>query len=155
MPRRRGVIGLGNPDRGDDAVGVRVVRALRGRTPEDVTLLEGTQAPLFVFEQLDKFDTLILVDAVRSDARAGTVYCFDGREIPANIRANAISSHGLSVHDAIGLGEALGRLPEVVKVVGIEAAGFDFGAAPSSEVTAAIDAAVRTVLELIRVTEEK
>jgi hydrogenase maturation protease len=34
------VIGVGNPDRGDDGVGRAVVRRLRERVPDDVTLLE-------------------------------------------------------------------------------------------------------------------
>ena len=36
---RRLVIGVGNPDRGDDGVGDEVVRLLAGRTPPDVGLL--------------------------------------------------------------------------------------------------------------------
>ena len=34
------VVGIGNPDRGDDAVGRLVARALRGRVPADVRVVE-------------------------------------------------------------------------------------------------------------------
>ena len=148
-PRRRGVIGLGNPDRGDDAMGILVLRALRGRVPEDVELLEDTGAPLFVLEQFQRFDALILVDAVRSGSPPGTVLCFDGRQIPAGLRARTVSSHGMCVHDALGLGEALGLLPEVIRVVGIEAADFTPGAPMSVETERAVPDAVDAVLREI------
>jgi len=149
MPRRRGVIGLGNPDRGDDAIGILVLRALRGRVPEDVALLEDTGAPLFVLEQFQKFDALILVDAVRSGSPPGAVTCFDGRYIPQDVRARSVSSHGMCVHDALGLGDALGLLPEIVRVVGIEAADFTPGAPMSGETERAVPAAVEAVLREI------
>jgi len=154
MPRRRGVIGLGNPDRGDDSVGILVIRALRGRVPEDVALLEDTGAPLFVLEQFQKFDALILVDAVHSGSPPGTIHGFDGRQIPREVRARTISSHGVGVHDALGLGEALGLLPEIVRVVGIEGNEFDFGAALTPEVEGAIERAVANVLEQLSEIEE-
>jgi hydrogenase maturation protease len=147
--QRIAVIGLGNPDRADDAVGILVVRALRGRTPPDVALLEDKDGPLFVLEQFGKFDALILVDAVRSGAAAGTVQCFNGRQIPPSVRARAVSSHTLCVHDVLGLGEALGTLPEVVWVVGIEAARFEPGAPPSPEMERAVEVAAEAVLEQI------
>jgi hydrogenase maturation protease len=149
MPRRRGVIGLGNPDRGDDIVGILVIRALRGRVPEDVALLEDSGAPLFVLEQFQKFDALILVDAVRSGSPPSAVHCFDGRQIPPGVRARTISSHGMCVHDALGLGEALGLLPEIVRVVGIEAADFTPGAPMTAETERAVPAAVEAVLREI------
>ena len=150
MPRRRGVIGLGNPDRGDDSVGILVVRALRGRVPEDVALLDDTGAPLFVLEQFQNFDVLILVDAVRSGSPPGTIHCFDGHEIPPGVRARNFSSHGMCVHDALGLGEALGLLPEIVRVVGIEADQFEFGVSPTPEIQAAIEPAAAMVIEQLR-----
>jgi len=150
MPRRRGVIGLGNPDRGDDAIGILVIRALRGRVPEDVALLEDTGAPLFVLEQFRKFDALVLVDAVRSGSPPGALHCFDGREIPVGVRARSFSSHGMCVHDALGLGEALGLLPEIVRVVGVEADQFEFGAQLTPEIEAAIEPAAAMVIEQLR-----
>ena len=153
MPRRRGVIGLGNPDRGDDALGILVIRALRGRVPEDVALLEDTGAPLFVLEQFQQFDALILVDAVRSGSPPGTLHCFDGREIPPGVRARSFSSHGMCVHDALGLGEALGLLPKIVRVVGVEAIEFTFGAPISPEIESGIRSAVEAVLrEIAKIT---
>ncbi|MGA2182228.1 MAG: hydrogenase maturation protease [Bryobacteraceae bacterium] len=148
MSRRIGVIGLGNPDRGDDAVGVLVVRSLVGRMPSDVALVEDGD-PLSVLEEWEKFDAVILVDAVRSGSPAGTVQVFDGRRLPSTVRAGLVSTHGLGVRDVIGLGEALGTLPEIVRVVGIEAAEFEPGAALAPEVVRAVAEAVEVVREQI------
>jgi hydrogenase maturation protease len=148
VPRRIGVFGLGNPDRGDDAVGILVVRALGGRAPTGVALLEDGD-PLSILEQWEKFDAAILVDAVRSGSPAGTVQVFDGRQLPSTVRAGLVSTHGLSVRDVIGLGEALGTLPAIVRVVGIEAAGFEPGAEPAPEMERAVAEAAGVVLEQI------
>jgi hydrogenase maturation protease len=149
VPRRIGIIGLGNPDRGDDAVGILVVRALGGRVPPEVALVVGHGDPLSILEQWEKFDAVILVDAVCSGSPPGTVQVFDGRRLPPTVRNGLVSTHGLSVRDVISLGEALGTLPETVRVVGIEAAGFEPGTPPAPEVQRAVAEAVDAVLEQI------
>lgn len=129
-------------------MGVLVVRSLVGRMPSDVALVEDGD-PLSVLEEWEKFDAVILVDAVRSGSPAGTVQVFDGRRLPSTVRAGLVSTHGLGVRDVIGLGEALGTLPEIVRVVGIEAAEFEPGAALAPEVVRAVAEAVEVVREQI------
>ena len=147
--RRIAVIGLGNPDRGDDAIGILVVRTLRERISPDVTILEDG-SPVDVLQHWEKFDAVILVDAVCSGSPAGTIQVFDGLHLPSHVRPGTVSSHGFCVQDVIRLGDALGTLPGIVQVVGIEAARFNPGEKPGPEVNAAIEEAVEAVLEQIR-----
>jgi hydrogenase maturation protease len=148
LPRRIGVIGLGNADRADDAAGILVVRALAGRVCPQVVLLEDGD-PLSILEQWEKFDAAILVDAVRTGSPVGTVQVFDGRRLPPTVRAGLVTTHGFCVRDVIGVGEALGNLPEIVRVVGIEAAEFTPGAPLSPEVEGAVAVAAEAVIEQI------
>jgi hydrogenase maturation protease len=116
--------------------------------PPDVALLEDGD-PLSILGQWEKFDAVILVDAVRSGSPVGTVQVFDGRQLPSTVRAGLVSTHGLGLREAISLGETLGTLPEMVRVVGIEAAEFEPGAPPGPEVERAVAEAVEAVLEQI------
>lgn len=66
------VLGLGNPILSDDAVGLRVVEALRKRRLKGVDARECF-SDLDIFEGID-YDHVIFVDAVESGGEPGTVY---------------------------------------------------------------------------------
>jgi len=142
------VIGLGNPDLADEAVGIRVVRALGGRVPPDVVLLEDGD-PVTMLKEWEKFSIVILVDTVRSGSALGTVQVFDGRHLPPLVRAGILSSHGFSMREIIGVGEALGTLSQTVRVVGIEGADFTGGLPPAQVMERSVAEAVKVVLEQI------
>jgi hydrogenase maturation protease len=130
------VVGLGDPERAHEAVGIQVVRALGGRIPSDVTVLEDGD-PLFMLEKWSQFDVVILVDAVRAGSPAGTVQVFDGRRLPHLVRAGVISMHGYGTRDIIDVGEILGALSKTVRVVGVELPMLD------------MEPAVQTVLDQV------
>jgi hydrogenase maturation protease len=63
-------------------------------------------------------DAVVIVDGTRSGRAAGTVRRIGRDEFTAG---RALSSHALGVREALGLAEALGRLPGRVEIIGIEA----------------------------------
>ena len=145
-PRVR-VIGCGNPEAGDDAAGLLAARAARERLPAEVDVVEAGPA-VRVLDLLEDLDRAIVVDAVREPRGArprGTIVRAEaGPEgLPAEV-AGSLSSHGLSVADAIGLAAALGSLPEVV-FLGIEAGDVAMGRGLSPEVEAALPALVDAI----------
>jgi hydrogenase maturation protease len=137
QPGRQLVIGIGNDDRGDDAVGLAVVRGLRGRVPGGVELLEQDGEASRLLELLAAADSAFLVDAAVSGAPPGTIRRLDpvAMELPRALFA--VSSHGLGLADAIELGRALGSLPRRLTVYAIEGADFSPGAPLSPAVAAA------------------
>jgi hydrogenase maturation protease len=141
----RRVIGLGNPDRGDDGVGPAVAAALGALLPADITV---ETSPGDATDLLDRFrdaHAVILIDAMLSGRSAGFVLRLDvtaGDPLPPQA---ATSSHGLGLAEAIGLARALGCLPPVCVVYAIEAAGFDPGAPLSPPVAAALPDLARRI----------
>ncbi len=132
------VIGLGNEWRCDDAVGLEVARRLGGR------LLTGE--PIGLVEALDGEDEVVLVDAVASDAPAGTVHAFDASSTPLpGTLFGASSTHALGLAEAVELARSLGRLPRRVVVYGVEGRSFAFGKGLSPEVAVAADRLVDEV----------
>jgi hydrogenase maturation protease len=142
------VIGCGNPDAGDDAVGLLAVREARTSLPPAVEVVEAGLA-LRVLDLLDGVDAVVVVDAVRAPngrREPGALVRAEGgaRGLPAEIRSS-LSSHGLGLSEAVGLAGALGPLPRVV-FVGVEAADMQAGHGLSPAVVAAFPALVGAVI---------
>jgi len=142
------VIGCGNPDAGDDAVGLLAVREARASLPPGVEVVEAGLA-LRVLDLLDGVDAVVVVDAVRAPngrREPGALVRAEGgpRGLPAELRSS-LSSHGLGLSEAVGLAGALGPLPRVV-FVGVEAADMQAGHGLSAAVVAAFPALVGAVI---------
>jgi hydrogenase maturation protease len=132
------VIGIGNPERGDDAAGRLVARRLRGKLPADVAIAEHDGESTALLALLDGADTAILIDACVSGAPAGTVRRFDASASPLPEAKFSVSTHGLGLAEAIELARALRALPRRCIVYTIEGRAFDPGAPLSPAVAAAV-----------------
>ena len=128
------IFACGNADRGDDGAGLAVARLLLERGIEASI---HTGDPLALLDRWHPTDDVILVDAVVTGARAGTIHVWDSlpKDIPASTTA---SSHGFDIAKAIDLARALGRLPDRLRIYGIEGRQFDAGGPISPEVEDAI-----------------
>jgi hydrogenase maturation protease len=75
------VVGIGNPDRGDDGVGPLVVRQVAERLPPDlarhVGIIERTGDALALIDDWAGRDAVVLVDASAPVSAAGRVHRID------------------------------------------------------------------------------
>jgi hydrogenase maturation protease len=151
---RRGlVIGIGNRDRGDDAVGPVVcdlVRRLSAESAErgldvglDALVFEGSVVDLPL--HWHDGDTVTIVDASAPAGHPGRVRRVDALD-QRLVAPRPLSTHSIDVGAAIELARALDRLPAALDVIGIEGRSFDAGGGLSPEVarTAARVAAALT-----------
>jgi hydrogenase maturation protease len=139
------VLGIGNCDRGDDAVGRIVVRLLRGRVPTTVRVVECDEATA-VLAELQALRQVWVIDAAQSGAPPGTIHRIDCSVTDVAVPSGSVSSHGFGVAEAIGLARALGTLPPLCIVYAIEAADFTTGAPPSPAVMQAAHEVVERIL---------
>ncbi len=145
------VVGCGNPDAGDDALGLLAVRAARSRL-EAIAGVEVVEVGLAlrVVDLADGVDALVVVDAVRAPVPGGRapgtlVRVEAGPEgLPADL-GSSLSSHGFGVGEAVGLVSALGQ-PLRLLFLGVEAADATMGAPLSPAVEAAVSALVEAVV---------
>ena len=142
---RRIVIGIGNPDRGDDGIGPLIVEKLRGRLPDDVKTVVHSGEATSLLGHIDGASVAILIDASSSAAPAGTVRRIDANSEGLPDLEFGLSSHGFGLASAIELGRVLGQLPPRCIVFAVEARGVDAGAGMSEEVTSATDAVVEAI----------
>jgi hydrogenase maturation protease len=132
------VLGVGNPDRGDDAAGRAVAQRLRGGLPVHVEVQEAGGEAGDLLGRLEHVAAAFVVDACVSGAAAGAIHRFDVSRSPLPQGAFAASTHGFGLREAIELARALGRLPSRCVVYAIEGEGFEVGAPLSPAVAAAV-----------------
>jgi hydrogenase maturation protease len=148
------VVGLGSPDRGDDAVGGEVARAVAALALPQVEVVEH-EDPTDLIELWSGRDPVVVIDAVCSDAAPGTLHILetgDGRDPLAPsawARTGRGGTHAFGLAAAIDLARVLRRLPRRLVLVGVEAEGFEHGAPLSPAVAAGVPSAVRAVVERV------
>jgi hydrogenase maturation protease len=143
------VIGLGNDYRSDDAVGRVVARKLGAESLDGVRILEESGEGAALMDAWQGADFVILIDAVHSGAKPGTIHRVDAHaeEIPRSFFH--YSTHAFSVAEAVELARALGQLPQRLVIYGIEGKNFESGIDLSPEIeTAAEETARRVKAEL-------
>ena len=152
MPATRTlVIGIGHPDRGDDAAGRIVARRLRGRAPGGCRIVETDGEAGKLVDLLGEADAVVIVDAGLSGAPPGTIHRLDATAGPMPRPMFRMSSHAIGLVESIELARALGTLPARCLVIAIEAENLDLGAGLSPPVAEAIGRAVDLVLAELEV----
>lgn len=133
------VLGVGNQWRRDDAAGLEVARRLDRELPRGVRVLEREGEPTGLLDAWQGEREVVLVDAVSSGAKPGTVHRLDAIAAPLPAELFRASTHHMSVAEAVELGRALGRLPERLELYGIEGADFGAGSGLTPDVEHAVE----------------
>jgi hydrogenase maturation protease len=163
------IAGIGNIFLGDDGFGVAVAQCLCGRElPPEVRAADfGIRGVHLAFEILDLQPALtILVDAASRGGAPGTLYVIEPDLAPraaapaagGAVEKGAREGDGIAVADAHGMSPdavlqllaRLGASPGRLLVVGCEPQTVEEGIGLSAPVAAAVEEAVRLVLELVR-----
>jgi hydrogenase maturation protease len=145
LPPRVLVLGVGNAFRGDDAVRLVVAQRIQQHPLGGVTIVStaGEGAALLALWQ--DTDAVVLVDAVWTGARPGTLHRFTVGTQPLPAVFSRVSTHAFGVAEAIELARALQPLPPVFVIYGVEGATFEPGVGLSAAVAAAVPQAVARV----------
>ena len=148
------VIGLGSPDRGDDAVGRAVVRAVAEQAGPGVRVLEH-EDPTALLDLWSGGDLVVVVDAVHSGEPPGTIHQLETGEGASAMPPRAWAAtgrggtHAFGLAAAVELARALHRLPARLVVVGVEAESFGYGEPMTGPVAAAVEPAAARVLAIV------
>jgi hydrogenase maturation protease len=162
MTGRMLIAGVGNIFLGDDGFGVEVARRLAAASlPDGVRVADyGISGMHLAYDLAEGYDTTILVDATPRGGEPGTVYVIEvearragattdqrpaglGRESPL------LDAHGMQPDVVFSMLDLLGADAGRVLVVGCEPASTEEGIELSAPVAAAVDEAVRVVLDLV------
>jgi hydrogenase maturation protease len=158
MTARILVAGIGNIFLGDDGFGSEVVR--NAEIPQDdprVRVIDyGIRGMHLAYDLLEDWDSLVLVDAVPSRGRPGTLHVFqaDCKGDAAADRESGFSAPGLDAHSmdpgaVFASLRTLGGSPPYTVVVGCEAGSVEEGIGLTEPVANAVPRAARAVEEIV------
>ncbi|WP_443605668.1 HyaD/HybD family hydrogenase maturation endopeptidase [Akkermansia sp.] len=143
------VLGVGNPLMGDDGIGVELAHRLQERDYGPlVHVEEGGTLGMTLLPLLEDADTVILLAAVKTGARPGTVVTRSRDELPRHF-SRVISPHQIGMKEVLGAAQLCGTLPRIITLVGVEAGHTDFCQPMSAEVREAVPQALDLVETLI------
>ena len=171
MTGRMLIAGVGNIFLGDDGFGVEVAsRLATADLPDWVRVADyGISGMHLAYDLAEGYESTILVDATPRGGEPGTVYVMElDTGVPSAAAAPTepaptepaapvagsgvplLDAHGMQPDVVLGMLNLLGAEPGRVFLVGCEPASTDEGIGLSEPVTAAVDEAVRIVLDLVR-----
>ncbi len=146
------LIGIGNDYRRDDSIGLHVIGALKERNLPDTVLVESSGDGAELIEMFSSVRMAILIDAVSSGGKPGSIYQFDAHTQPIPAQLSFIpaqlsfqSTHAFGVGEAIELARVLDQLPPILIVYAIEGENFSPGIGLSSKVEQAAQMVVEQV----------
>jgi hydrogenase maturation protease len=148
------VIGLGNPVRSDDGVGLAVARALQERLPDrsEVDVVELWAGGLRLVEAMVGYDRAVVVDAMATgQAPPGTLHHLGVLDLG---RAKNITCvHDTSLPTALELWRlAEIPVPDQISIWGIEGQDLDtLGEDLTPQVLHAVDLAANAILDELQV----
>jgi hydrogenase maturation protease len=155
------VAGVGNIFFGDDGFGVEVAKRLAEcELPAGVTVADyGISGMHLAYDLSNGYERAILIDAAPRGGTPGTVYVMEPTEpaeaSPAEVSTALFDAHGMQPDVVLGMLGMLGGKTGRLLIVGCEPQDAGPGIGLSAPVAAAVDDAVRTVLELVEgVTQE-
>lgn len=148
--RRIVVLGVGNPDKGDDGAGVAAADALRKRLSpvqkRRIRVLIGGSAPENLTGKIRAFGPalVVLTDAALGGREPGSLF----RVEPEKIADDGVTTHRISLRFLVRYIEESICCP--VLVLGIEPKSMDAGAGLTAEAKKGISSAVDFLVENLR-----
>jgi hydrogenase maturation protease len=139
---RRLVIGVGNPDAGDDGAGRAVARRLAARPRAGVVVRECSGDAAALIEAWQGFDDVVVIDACHGAGPPGSVHSVWPDQLEGASSLRSASTHSFGVETAVGLARALGMLPRKLVIQAIEGRDFEPGARLSRAVRRGVDSVV-------------
>jgi hydrogenase 3 maturation protease len=137
------IAGIGNEIRRDDFVGVKIVRDLDGKVPQNVHLIECETVPESFMDEIVEFKPthVLLIDAAILGLKPGAVRLYDPGKV-ANVPP--ISTHSLPVRIFCDYITELTKAK--IALLLVEPGDTDFGEGLSPAVVAAAGRVVRALL---------
>jgi len=146
------VLGIGNLLLKDEGIGVHLVQKLAGIVNNaNVKIIDAGTYPDFLSLVEDSTDKLIIVDAVKTGDRPGTIYRFNFDDIDLDAVA-PVSLHEIGVLDSLKTMALFNRQPKSTVVIGIEPKTIDIGLDLSPEVEETLPEIINLVLKEIEET---
>jgi len=135
--KKIGIIGLGNPLRKDDGIGLILLEKLRENSNEisidEFDLIDGGTGGMNLLHILANYDKVILIDAMDFNANPGEYRFFKSNEVLSKKKNIKFNTHETDFLKVIKLSEKIKEKPENIYIFGVQPKDVSFGTNLSNE----------------------
>jgi hydrogenase maturation protease len=140
--KKVGVIGIGNPLRRDDGIGIVLVQKLREQKktlPKYLEFIDGGTGGMSLLHSIVGFETVLCIDAVQLHAPPGSSRVFTIDDIKKNKDIFETAPHEINLVQVIELAKQMGELPKKLRIFGVQPKDMSYSEGLSKELTQKID----------------
>ena len=123
------ILGIGNPIRGDDAIGFHVIKRLQQEIhSEFITITETSESSLCMLDLFIGYKKIILIDAIYSaECNVGSVVKINfNLKNNDKIKLNENILHNNNLYHILHLGNKIGlNLPNYITIFGVKVCNVD------------------------------
>ena len=153
-----GVIGIGNPLRNDDGIGIILLKKLierRDVLPDEIEYFDGGTGGMNLLHILARFDVVILIDAVNYGGKPGESQMFTLDEIISKKHSTRISTHESDFLKIIEVSKSLKESPDKIFIFAVQPKDTSFGQFLSEELVDVVDLLVNSLQnEIVSIVEK-
>ncbi|MEM1581520.1 MAG: hydrogenase maturation peptidase HycI [Candidatus Bathyarchaeia archaeon] len=139
------ILGIGNPLRGDDALGLEILKRLKGKLPKNVKVINGGATPENFVGKIRRFNPshVLLIDATRFNGKPGEARLIS----PSQISGAVISTHTMPLYILANLiNKSTGAR---ILLLGIEPKYLNLGEKISPEIKEAIEKSAKLIINVV------
>jgi hydrogenase maturation protease len=140
--KKIGVIGIGNPLRRDDGIGIVLVEKLRkikNQLHDTIDYIDGGTGGMNLLHLLPRFESIVLIDAVNFGGKPGESRIFSMDEVLSKKPMITLSTHGSDFFQILQLSKRLKEAPDALVIFGVQPKDTSFGQYLSEEVEQVLD----------------
>ena len=156
---KAGIIGLGNPLRRDDGIGIVLLEKLiekKSDLPEGIEYIDGGTGGMNLLHILALFDVALIIDAVNLNGKPGESKLFKSEDVCSKKSSINISTHESDVLKIINLSKELGEIPDELFIFGVQPKDTSQGDGLSSELQQSVESLTSNLQnEITKIFDEK
>jgi hydrogenase maturation protease len=129
-PLSIGIIGVGNPLRKDDGIGLFLLSHIKKEShyfPKTVSFVDGGTGGMNLLHIFSRFELIILLDAVDFKGQPGETRFFSIDDIQSQKQVSTVSTHNADLFQIIRLGQELEECSKKIFVFGVQPSDISFG----------------------------
>jgi len=139
---KAGIIGVGNPLRRDDGIGIVLLEKLiekKDDLPKDIEYIDGGTGGMSLLHILALFDVALIIDAVNLNGCPGESKLFKSEDVCSKKSSINISTHESDVLKIINLSKELDEIPDQLFIFGVQPKDTSQGDGLSSELQQSVE----------------
>jgi len=135
--KKIGIIGLGNPLRSDDGIGILLLNKIiekKNIFSKNIEYIDGGTGGLNLIHDIAKFDVILFIDAIDFKGKIGETIFLDQEELVSKKIPIRTSTHQNDILKIIQLSKSLNELPEKIFFYGVQIKDTSIGSNLSNEI---------------------